>query len=748
MNRRREMLALWLIMALGLGIRLAYLAENRANPDFELPAVDAGYHDYWARALVTGDWSRRGMVEYDPDIPRQPYFRPPGYPYFLALVYRICGLGYGAPRLAQIALGLLNIWLLYGLARRLFGPLAALAAAALMASYWLLVYFEGEFLEPVLLITLTLLLLRALAAFLEAPRYGLAGLSGLLLAAAALVRPTALPFALFVAGWLWWVAGRGWRGCALAAVFGAACAAGLLPTALRNYIVGRDRVLISANMGINLYIGNNPLANGGFVNIGDGAGGQFQTSDAYPVIMQRLARRVGRPLKYSEASRYFANQALGFIRAYPVRFFQLLAIKTILFWGPYEAGHNKYLYYERAYSPLLRRLPFNFPFVLTLTLLGALLAIPIRHAGAQPAAAPATDPAHRRMVALLLAYLAFQYASFLPFFVTGQYRAPVLPVLFVFAGGSVARIAELWRRRDWRWLGAAGLAGLVLYGVLTRDYLNVKLNPSAWHQARGQAWARAERPELAAAEYRAALTADPDNAEAHYNLANALTKMGRPAAAREHLLAALRLRPDFGRAAFNLATALEMAGDRAGAIARMREAAGLMPDFAPARIQLGNLLLQAGNAAGARAEIETGLQLDPRSELGWRALAQTHKVGRDRAAFIRTLREAVRACPESVGLLNSLAWALATDPASSDEAAREGLRLAERCVERDPDNPAALDTLAAAQARVGRYAAAERQARRALELAQQAGLTNAAPQVEARRRLFAAGQPYLEPELE
>ena len=38
----------------------------------------------------------------------------------------------------------------------------------------------------------------------------------------------------------------------------------ILPFTLRNRIAGDDWVFISSNGGINLFIGNNPLATGGF----------------------------------------------------------------------------------------------------------------------------------------------------------------------------------------------------------------------------------------------------------------------------------------------------------------------------------------------------------------------------------------------------------------------------------------------------------------------------------------------------
>ena len=714
MKAKWELPALALVLLAGLLVRAAYLAENRRNPDFAYPAVDAGYHDYWARALATGDWTLHGRREYDPKIPESPYFRPPGYPYFLALVYRLGGPSYFVPRIVQHGLGLLNVLLLYALARRWIGRAAAVAAAALMAGYWIQIYFEEEFLEPVLVVFLGLAMLLALASILAKPRKGLALLAGLLLAISALARPNALVFAPFAALWLAWISGWRRRGWVLATLFGVGGVGGLLPTAVRNWTVGGDRVLISANAGINLYIGNNPRANGGFVDVGDGAGGGFGTSDVYPVIQRQLERQAGHSLEYSEISRHFAREAGQFIRENPGRFAQLLGIKTILFWGPYEAGHNKYLHFERANSPVLRKLPLGFADVLTLAMLGLLAPLAAGRSGA-------AEKDRRAVFMLLGGFVLAQYLSFLPFFVTGQYRAPVLPALFVFAGWGIARMAGLWRERRWARLFLMLALGAALHGALGRDVLGVRVNPAEWHQARGQAWSRANQPVRAAAEYEAALSYAPDNAYAHYNLGNALMKTGQSEAARAHFAEALRLRPDFGQAAFNLAMALNAAGDRAGAIARLREAIPLMPDSALPRLQLGNLLQQTGAPAAARAEYEAAVELDPRNEMAWYALAQARKAADDRAAARQILRDALQVLPEAADLRNSLAWELAIDPAVPEDALRESLALAQQGAARDPDNVGYLDTLGTVLARLGRFAEARQQAEKALALARRNG---------------------------
>ncbi|KKM70123.1 hypothetical protein LCGC14_1443880, partial [marine sediment metagenome] len=154
-NVRRDVLILGAILLLGLIVRGCYLSEIVENPDFEHPGVDAGFHDYWARALATGEWTPPEGLP-DPQIRTTPFFRPPGYPYFLGLIYRLTGGSHLAARLVQMVLGLINCLLAALIARRWFGRMAGMIAAVAMAGYWGFVYFEGELHAVVLLITLLL----------------------------------------------------------------------------------------------------------------------------------------------------------------------------------------------------------------------------------------------------------------------------------------------------------------------------------------------------------------------------------------------------------------------------------------------------------------------------------------------------------------------------------------------------------------------------------------------------------------
>ena len=104
MSAKSAKVILPVVIVLGMILRGSYLAEIARHPDFTRPGLDPAYYDYWARALAGGDWTITPLLT-DPEIRRHPYFKPPGYPFFLALVYLLSGGSYLAPRIAQMLLG-------------------------------------------------------------------------------------------------------------------------------------------------------------------------------------------------------------------------------------------------------------------------------------------------------------------------------------------------------------------------------------------------------------------------------------------------------------------------------------------------------------------------------------------------------------------------------------------------------------------------------------------------------------------
>jgi len=715
-------------------IRLLYLAEIRTRPDFASPTVDAGFHDYWARALVSGDWAPPDGLA-DPQIRSTPYLRPPGYPYFLAAVYYLGGTSPIVPRLAQFALGLLNVWLVYLIGRRCFRPSVGLIWAALMGCYWAFVYFEGELhattLLDALLLTSFLFLTSwsAAQARMASARHECRGseglrnalLAGLCLGLAAIVRPNALFVLVAAATWMLVMHPRvGLKQRVVAA--GGLCAVAALviaPVTLRNFVVSREFVLISANGGVNLFIGNHAEADGRCVADLPGAG-RFQTCFDYPAVVVNLQRRTGRELTHGEVSRWFSQRALEYIWANPARCLALLGRKFLLFWGPVEVAHNKEVQCERDYSPVLSRLPVTFPAALALAIVGAGLALRPRgsHRGgatgrggpriegngapsglkadrtyvrktlAEAAPYDAADPA----AALAVLYVAAWCLSVVPFFVAARYRVQVIPFLLMFAAIAVDRVAAAAAARQWRRaLLAAGLASLAF--VLVRiPFVDVKPEPARWRFQQGTDYARADQLDRAREHLEAAAELAPDNPQTRLALADVLRRTDRLDEAAGHLIAALTdVHPFLGEVHLALARLYAQARRSEDAVRHYAEAVRLDPGRVAVRVEFAELLQAQGRPTAAMEEYQRALAVDPadaRANLNMGLLLH----GQGRA--------------DEAGRF--LAAALRADPRTADALTRLGIRVEDAARDVAAATPGSDDRLDRADrlAAVGRFAEA------------------------------------------
>jgi tetratricopeptide (TPR) repeat protein len=116
----------------------------------------------------------------------------------------------------------------------------------------------------------------------------------------------------------------------------------------------------------------------------------------------------------------------------------------------------------------------------------------------------------------------------------------------------------------------------------------------------------------------------PQNARAHFTLAQLADEAGRLSEAIEHSEAAVRLVPADASAQFNLAFSLARAGRLAEAETHYRAAAQLRPDSADPHINLGAVLMRLGKVDAAVPEYETVVRLRPASAEDIFNLAQAY----------------------------------------------------------------------------------------------------------------------------
>ena len=104
--------------------------------------------------------------------------------------------------------------------------------------------------------------------------------------------------------------------------------------------------------------------------------------------------------------------------------------------------------------------------------------------------------------------------------------------------------------------------------------------------------------------------------------------------------------------------------------------------------------------------------------------------------------------PDSVVILNSLAWIQAASSVEGIRNPQQGLKHAQRACELTKHRRAELlDTLAVAYAANGDFEKATQTSQKALTLATQGGDKDLAQHIQNRLRMFQAGEKYYDPGL-
>ena len=183
-------LILFIILLLGLLLRLSYLSEFRQTPFFNaqlLSGLDQHTWDEIGTKVVSHPWFVDGS----------PFYQAPGYAYFLATVYSIFGIhNYLAAGIIQVLLDLLTAFLIFLIGKRLWNDWVGLIACVFYSFYRPFIYYSATLLSDSFILFTNVLCLFLVYWTLERPerknRWLLAGLSfGL----ATITKPTILLFA-------------------------------------------------------------------------------------------------------------------------------------------------------------------------------------------------------------------------------------------------------------------------------------------------------------------------------------------------------------------------------------------------------------------------------------------------------------------------------------------------------------------------------------------------------------------------
>ncbi len=576
---------LYIVLAVAIIARIAYLYQYHALPDWQQLTVDPNYHHHWAQDIASGD------IFGDTT-----YFRAPLYAWCLGLLYAIVGDSLWGGRLFGVLIGLASVGMTYVFARRLFGPQAGLGttpeaevksgaraktdlgakvgfvAGMIHAVFYMALYFEPELLVDPLY---TLLLLVAMDRFVVWYRSMSAKDAlwfAVWLGVASITRPNALVMlpvvlAMLLVRWREMstavaqeAIGHGATGQTsddvpmMAGIRPMVKQAGMVilglvitigPVTVRNIIMAGDATMIASSGGINLYIGNNPEADGVSAVLPPPLGPNWRIESTVMLAEKDL----GRELTPGEVSSYWSGKAIDWMMENPGRFVSLYGEKLSLFFANTLISNNRELYQFIERVPLLDLNPVRFAPVLGLAVIGLL-------AGAW----------RSRPLRWLVVFVVLSILSGALFFYATRFSLPLWPVFFVLAGYGVVRVAGVWRESTNRGIGvvAAGVVvAVVSYLIAPPEAEGVSthalIEAGTYHYSTGDY-------ELAGRFFRQAAQIDPTWPGINTNLGTVLLQKQQIDSGMAYLKKETEVNPWYANAWTNLAYAHLMRGNPQAAL--------------------------------------------------------------------------------------------------------------------------------------------------------------------------------------
>lgn len=775
---RGDWVAMISVFGLALVVRGAYGWSIHRSLFGTTLVGDARAYDAWARQILAGDW-----------LGTEVFYQAPLYPYFLATVYRLLGPHLLAARIVQGLLGAAACALVVRAGSLWFGRRAGVAAGLLLACYPPQIFFDLLFQKTVLdtVWLAGLLVLLGEARRGESPPWWSLFCMGTTFGALALTRENALVLVLVLVPWILSLPGVALDRSKRIGLFLVGGAMILLPVVVRNFAVGGEFVLTTAQLGPNFYIGNHAGADGGYLPLRPGRGdARFERIDA----TELAESAIGRDLSPSEVSNYWLDQALAYIRSEPAEWLALMGRKIFLFWNGTEVVDTEGIeaYADQCAWFGYLALVFHFGVLLPLAVAGII----------------ATANRARELWVLYGLILAMS-ASVILFYIFGRYRESIVPPLVLFSGAALT--PAQWGPRRGARIALAALGAALAAALGNWPSERGPGNRAVTYYAHGKIYFESGRWDLAARCFEECIRSRPDVPDPRKLLGLIQLKAGRPELALEHLAVARQQLPNDPDVAFSYGIVSLARDNRAAAAASFRHAATLAPRRADIHAHLGRTLAELGKTDEALAALDEAERLAPPSsathchravallaarrldearrhldhvlrleptnpdalfQLGrleqatgnWSAAEASMRQSIERwpgnlearlalalllyrrgavAEAITELQLALRTKLDWPPALMALAWIRAAAEEARFRDGREALALARRALADQPPTAESLDLLAAAQAESGDFAAAAESARGALENvpATDADLRAA---IGARRERYLAGR--------
>lgn len=362
-------------------------------------------------------WNMAAYGKYtteNPSLGIPDTFRPPLYPLFLSIVYKLFGHNYAAVRLIQALLGSFSCIIIYLIGKIIFGNFVGMLSGVISAVYPPFIsymYYGGPnfILSETLFMFLFLLAILNLINFHRDKRIFSLVWSAIFMAGAALTKPIVLLMPFFVFIWLKLFLKNTYRNTVKAsAIFLSLFLLTIFPWTVRNYIASGKFISITSSFGTPFWVGNNSAAKGGVLERVE-AIPEYKASDFSG-------------LTQIEKNKAYLRKGVEYLLSHPYRIPYLSIKKILVQWVIFDENKK----YNLAYG-----------IILSFAILGALYALRQNNNGAH----------------LLL--LVFIYMTLVAVLVGGdpRFRYPFEPYLIILgsAGAYGVKSSNIVKNRRWGW---------------------------------------------------------------------------------------------------------------------------------------------------------------------------------------------------------------------------------------------------------------------------------------------------------
>jgi 4-amino-4-deoxy-L-arabinose transferase-like glycosyltransferase len=361
----RRSILFWGIVFSALILRVGFivLLSPTIDSGYTLSVDALSYHQIAQNLIERQIFTSSLDPPYDLQLPGT--FRPPLTPFYLAVIYKICGVNLLWGRFGLALISALSCGLTYLLGEKLFGRIIGLLAGIISCGYPFFLLLVHLPLTEGLSIFLSLILIILLYS------YNLQGEIG------NSEKHSQLYILGFVSRWRWEIGIGGVFGLALLnkasnialfpcilltlllpglqrkrsfklsvvklAVVGIGSMITILPWTMRNYEVTGTFILVNSNGGWTFYLGNNPYTEKNLIALEQGtANGWIPPKEVFQPFSD---------LSFADLNAWEKRSLqLGytFIQDNPGRFFHFAFRKLKIFWSPYQNFLDKITWYPLA----------------------------------------------------------------------------------------------------------------------------------------------------------------------------------------------------------------------------------------------------------------------------------------------------------------------------------------------------------------------------------------------------------------